>query len=68
MFGWTAEEVVGKKASDFRWIYEDDRTRVEQVAAEIQTGSHSATVSANRNYRKNGTPFWNFAEVFSLKV
>jgi len=55
MFGWTAEEVVGKKASDFRWIYEDDRTRVEQVAAEIQTGSHSATVSANRNYRKNGT-------------
>jgi PAS domain S-box-containing protein len=55
MFGWKAEEVLGKKMGDFHWIYEDDRTRVEQVAAEMQSGGQASIMSANRNYRKNGT-------------
>jgi len=40
---------------DFNWIHEDDRTRVEEIAAQMQSGGNSGTVSANRNYRKNGT-------------
>jgi PAS domain S-box-containing protein len=55
MFGWKAEEVIGKKMGDFHWIYEDDQTRVEQVAAEMRSGGHAGIMSANRNYRKNGT-------------
>jgi PAS domain S-box-containing protein len=55
IFGWTAEEVLGKHMEDFRWIYEDDQAQVAEVSAGLQTGAGSGRFSANRNYRKDGS-------------
>ena len=55
MFGWKAEEVLGKRIEDFRWIYEEDTRQVNKVATDLQTGMDSQRFSANRNYRKDGS-------------
>lgn len=55
LFGWTAEEVLGKRMEDFRWIYQEDLTQVDQVRADLTSGANPRRFSANRNYRKDGT-------------
>ena len=32
MFGWKAEEVLGKRMEDFRWIYKEDERQVAEVS------------------------------------
>lgn len=54
MFGWKAEEVLGKYMDDFRWIYEEDAAQVAEVTSKLLTGTHPPQFSANRNYRKDG--------------
>ena len=53
MFGWKAEEVLGKHIGDFPWVYVDDAQHVQQVSQDLQHGIQR--FSANRNYRKGGT-------------
>ena len=55
MFGWRAEEVIGRRMEDFRWIYKDDEARVAAVSYELQSGANPQRFSANRNYRKDGS-------------
>jgi PAS domain S-box-containing protein len=55
MFGWTADEVLGKRMEDFRWIYEEDEARVAEVSGILQDGSNLRQFSANRNYHKDGS-------------
>ncbi len=55
IFGWTAEEVLGKRMEDFRWIYQEDVTQVAEVSDELQTGTNPRRFSANRNYCKDGS-------------
>ena len=55
MFGWKAEEVLGKKMEDFRWIYQEDQPKVAEVSADLQRGATLRQFSANRNYRKDGS-------------
>lgn len=55
IFGWKAEEVLGKKLEDLRWVYEEDRTQVDEVTADLTSGANSTRFSANRNYRRDGT-------------
>lgn len=55
IFGWKAEEVLGKRMEDFRWIYQEDRPQVAEVSIGLRDGSTPASFSANRNYRKDGT-------------
>ena len=54
MFGWTAEEVLGKRMEEFRWIYVQDESQVVAVSTVLKDGSDSTRFSANRNYRKDG--------------
>ncbi|MBF0485846.1 MAG: PAS domain S-box protein [Candidatus Omnitrophica bacterium] len=54
IFGWKAEEVLGKKMEDFRWIYEEDQKQVSNVSDDLTTGTNPRRFSANRNYRKDG--------------
>lgn len=54
IFGWKAEEVLGKRIEDFRWVYEEDTQQVNTVSAALQNGSHQR-FSVNRNYRKDGS-------------
>jgi len=55
IFGWKAEEVLGKRMEDFRWIYEEDTPRVAEVSMALNGGTSRQSFSANRNYRKDGT-------------
>ena len=55
IFGWRAEEVVGKRMEDFRWIYDEDEVQITEVSAELKSGTNPRRFSSNRNYRKDGT-------------
>jgi PAS domain S-box-containing protein len=55
MFGWSAEEVLGKRIAELRWVYEEDVPRVTDLSAEMLAGRSSSNMHANRNYRKDGS-------------
>lgn len=58
MFGWKAEEVLGRQMDDFRWIYPEDRPKVDKVTTGLRDGTAPRRLSANRNYRKDGSVVW----------
>ena len=58
MFGWSADEVLGKRMEEFRWIYDQDAELVAEVSEELQEGTNPRRFSLNRNYRKDGTVIW----------
>lgn len=55
IFGWTAEEVLGKTMHDFPWIFQEDEGHVAEVSNDLLTGKDLQRFSTNRNYRKDGT-------------
>jgi PAS domain S-box-containing protein len=55
LFGWTAEEVLGKRMADLRWVVEGDADKVAQVSSALESGRNLQAFSENRNYRKDGT-------------
>lgn len=55
MFGRRADEVLGKRMEDFRWVYAEDEGVVTRVSTELGDGTNSRRFSANRNYRKDGS-------------
>ena len=52
MFGWSANEVIGKRVSEWRFVYEEDLPGVERIQRTMDSGK--STGSHNRNYRKDG--------------
>ncbi|MDR3686387.1 MAG: SpoIIE family protein phosphatase [Coriobacteriia bacterium] len=58
LFGWVAEEVLGKPMIDFPWIYEDDVELVARESARLMSGEVSRSVNVNRNVRKDGAVRW----------
>ena len=54
VFGWKADEVLGKLMEDFHWVHEDDLPKVVNVGIGLRSGADSRGFSANRNYRKDG--------------
>ncbi|MGA2500367.1 MAG: PAS domain S-box protein [Tepidisphaeraceae bacterium] len=55
IFGWRAEEVLGKRLDEFRWVFEEDVQQVARVSAGLVDGTRRRSVSDNRNYRKDGS-------------
>ena len=55
IFGWKAEEVLGKRSEDFNLVYEQDEAQVAIITSELQNGKNPHRFSANRNHRKNGS-------------
>ena len=55
IFGWRAEEVLGKRMGEFRWIDDEDVEHVDRVSAGLLDGTCPRSVSHNRNYRKDGS-------------
>ncbi|MDX2232724.1 MAG: PAS domain S-box protein [Leptolyngbyaceae cyanobacterium bins.349] len=53
IFGWRAEEVLGKTMYDWQFIFEDDLAVVNQTAAHLLQGE--ASLCLNRNYHQNGS-------------
>ena len=55
MFGWQAEEVIGKRWSDWRFVFETDVETVKGAAGRLLDGSEPRNVSPVRNLTKAGT-------------
>ncbi|MEE9914153.1 MAG: PAS domain-containing protein [Deltaproteobacteria bacterium] len=55
IFGWTGDEVLGKRISDLRWVHEDDVQHVGKLSADMLASSRTSNIHINRNYRKDGS-------------
>ncbi len=53
IFGWSAEEILGRAMSEMPWVYEDDVEKVRQVSEDMLNGVRPRNVIVNRNYRKD---------------
>ncbi|MBK5259035.1 MAG: PAS domain S-box protein [Thermoanaerobaculia bacterium] len=55
MFGWKADEVVGKTPGEWRFIVEADAPAVNAVLERLFAGTDTRAMVANRNYRRDGS-------------
>jgi PAS domain S-box-containing protein len=55
MFGWSAEEVVGKPLGEIGLIHEEEAEKVNGVLNLLLSGEESRMVLENRNCRKDGS-------------
>ena len=55
IFGWSAEEVIGKSWQDWKFIVESDLEKVNAVASSLLRGEESRNICRNQNYCKDGT-------------
>ncbi len=58
IFGWTEQEVVGKRLTYWNFIAEEDRTHVDLLLAHLQSRDSAHTTSLYRNFRKDGKIIW----------
>ena len=54
MFGWNAEEVVGKHFGEWPFVHPEDAGRVSQAARRLIDGVDQRNVCQNRNLTKHG--------------
>lgn len=54
MFGWTAQEMLGRHLPDLKMVYDDDISHVQRVMTQLSDGVTRTLVSCNRNYTKHG--------------
>ncbi|HZE70333.1 MAG TPA: PAS domain S-box protein [Pyrinomonadaceae bacterium] len=54
LFGWKAEEVLGKRITDWNFVFADDVQAVKQIRMRQSSGEQHG-VSKNRNYTKDGS-------------
>lgn len=67
IFGWAAGEVVGKQFRDWRFVHEDDVSRVRDVIAGLNLSKPEHVSTLNRNYTKDGrviTCEWNNTNLY----
>ncbi len=55
IFGWQAEEVFGKKPSDWQFIFAEDLETVNGVLSRLLDGSEQRNFLRTRNYTKDGS-------------
>ncbi|MDM9381869.1 PAS domain-containing protein [Chlorogloeopsis sp. ULAP01] len=55
IFGWQAEELLGKRFDEWNFIFEEDTDEVVKIVTELTTGIEPRVVIQNRNYTKAGT-------------
>jgi two-component system, cell cycle sensor histidine kinase and response regulator CckA len=55
MFGWKAEDVLGRRVDEVPWVPEEDWPQVRAVMGDMATGIRPSNVNANRNLRKDGS-------------
>jgi PAS domain S-box-containing protein len=58
VFGWSAGEVIGKTAFDFRFVHDDDVEAVRRQIADMLGRRQTRTLSVNRNYTRAGGVIW----------
>jgi len=55
LFGWNAEEVLGKHVSDWHFVFHEDVDAVAQVTHRHRAGAELPGVQRNRNYTRDGS-------------
>jgi PAS domain S-box-containing protein len=55
VFGWTAQEALGKSALEIGIVHPDDAAMVSEVFAGLASGRVLRQVNRNRNFHKDGT-------------
>ena len=55
LFGWKADEVLGKHVTDWKFVFADDVNEVVQLTTKQREGQETRGVLRNRNYTKNGS-------------
>lgn len=58
IFGWKAEEVLGKHPDDWRIVYEADAEKVAVVIDRLNRGAEPRNLCLNRNYTRGGGVIW----------
>jgi diguanylate cyclase (GGDEF)-like protein/PAS domain S-box-containing protein len=59
IFGWTAEEVLGKTTlREWKFVLDEDVPQVRQVIDELLGSGRNASTGVNRNRRKDGSIIW----------
>lgn len=54
IFGWQAAEVMGKRPTDWRFVYEEDVAKVQAILEQALAGTRQQMSSENRNYTQSG--------------
>ncbi len=54
VFGWSADEVMGRPFNGWKMVYEEDLEQVNRVAAQLLEGVEICNFVQNRNYCKDG--------------
>lgn len=54
LFGWSANEVMGKHPFEWNFVFKDDSFRVNQKIYDVIHGNSTRTSSYNRNFNKAG--------------
>jgi PAS domain S-box-containing protein len=54
LFGWKAEEVIGKTIDEWSFVFPEDSEAVHEVGNRQRRGLDRHSVSRNRNYTKHG--------------
>ncbi len=55
VFGWKTEEVLGKQANDWRFVFDEDVEMVSETIERIVDSREPQILSRNRNYAKDGS-------------
>ncbi|MBI9044607.1 MAG: PAS domain S-box protein [Anaerolineaceae bacterium] len=58
IFGWQADEIVGKRWDEWGHIHPDDLGKVGEIATRTHQQDVSQVIVKNRNIRKNGAVIW----------
>jgi two-component system, chemotaxis family, CheB/CheR fusion protein len=58
LFGWSADEALGKTIQGLGLVFEEDEERVVHVVSELLDGRAQTNRCLNRSYRKDGTVIW----------
>lgn len=54
IFGWAAEEVIGRRIDTLNLVFPEDLPTVERTMDRLTSGAERTVVSSNRNYTKSG--------------
>jgi PAS domain S-box-containing protein len=54
VFGWSADEVMGRSLNGWKMVYEEDIERVNRITAQLLEGAETCNFIQNRNYCKDG--------------
>ena len=55
LFGWKAEDVIGKHVSEWHFVFDEDADAVAEVTYRQRVGAELLGVQHNRNYTRSGS-------------